>query len=64
MDWLKWVVTLLAVTGAYGFDFPWAWLMMVFAAAGSLWYLPLGTILGGTQLAILLLLGCGYFRGH
>jgi hypothetical protein len=43
----------LAVTGAYGFDLPRAWLMMVIAAAGSLWYLPLGTVLGGIQLAIL-----------
>jgi hypothetical protein len=53
----------LIVTGAYGFGFPWAWLMMLFAAAGSLRYLPLGTSLGGIQLAILLL-GGGCLPGH
>lgn len=52
----------LVVTIAYGFDFSGTWLMMLLAAAGSLWYLPLGTILGGIQIAILLLDGGG-FRG-
>ena len=53
----------LLVTGAYGFNLPWASGVMVIAAAGSLWYLPIGTVLGSIQLVILLLGGWCY-RGH
>lgn len=44
----------LLVAAAYAFGMPWASRVMVIAAAGSLWYLPLGPILGGIQLVILL----------
>ena len=33
----------------------WAWWAMLIAAAGSLWYLPFGTLLGIVQIILLLL---------
>ena len=33
----------------------WAWWAMLLAAAGSLWYLPFGTLLGIVQIILLLL---------
>lgn len=45
----------LAIIAAYVLRADWAWLAMVLAAAGSLWYLPLGTVLGLVQLVLLFL---------
>lgn len=48
---MTWIVVMVAfIRGA-----PWAWWGMVLAAAGSLWYLPFGTLLGVVQLALLFL---------
>ena len=43
---------LLAVGFARGLA--WSWTAMVVAAIGALWYLPLGTVLSGVQIVLLL----------
>lgn len=56
---MKWIfavygVTWITVIVAFVLDAEWARAAMVIAAAGALWYLPFGALLGIVQLAILL----------
>jgi hypothetical protein len=46
----------LTIIAAFVCDVHWAWLAMVIAAAGSLWYLPVGTAFAVVQLILLFLL--------
>lgn len=52
-------VAWLVVDAAFATGAPWAGWAMVVAAAGSLWYLPVGTGLGILQLGLLAWLGPG-----
>ncbi len=45
----------LAVIVCFILKLEWAWWAMLVAAAGSLWYLPFGTLLGIVQIILLLL---------
>ncbi len=45
----------LAVIVCFILELQWAWWAMLIAAAGSLWYLPFGTLLGIVQIILLLL---------
>lgn len=45
----------LAVVVCFILGLEWAWWAMFIAAAGSLWYLPFGTLLGAVQIVLLLL---------
>ncbi len=45
----------LAVIVCFILKIEWAWWAMLIAAAGSLWYLPFGTLLGIVQIILLLL---------
>ena len=45
----------LAVAVCFCFNVSWAWWVMVFAAVGSLWYLPFGTVLSVIQIVLLML---------
>jgi len=45
--------TWLAVGVAFAIGASWSWQVMVFAAAGALWFLPLGTLFSVIQLALL-----------
>lgn len=47
-------VAWLVVVGAYAMQRPWARTGMIAAAAGSLWYLVVGSIVSALQLALLL----------
>ncbi len=44
----------LLIAGGFAARQPWSWTTMVIAAAGALWFLPLGTLLSLMQLALLL----------
>lgn len=44
----------LCVIAAFVLGAGWAWWGMVIAAAGSLWYLPVGTVIAVLQLVLLL----------
>lgn len=46
--------TWLFVAMGFAMRCSWAWSAMVVAAAGALWFLPFGTLLGVIQLGILL----------
>ena len=45
----------LIVIACFIFQVSWAWWAMLIAAAGSLWYLPYGTLLGIVQIVVLLM---------
>lgn len=45
----------LFIIGGFMRNLPWAWWAMIIAAAGSLWYAPVGTFLGLLQLLLLVL---------
>ncbi len=45
----------IGITVCFILNLHWAWRAMLFAAAGSLWYLPFGTLLGIVQIILLLL---------
>ena len=47
--------TWLAIIGCFVFKVSWAWWGMLVAAAGSLWYLPVGTLISIVQTVLLLL---------
>jgi hypothetical protein len=47
-------VAWLLVIGAFVRGAPWASTAMIVAAAGSLWYLPIGTVCGAIQIICLL----------
>lgn len=47
----------LAIATAFGLRVPWAWLAMLIAALGSLWYLVVGTSVSVVVIALLLLPG-------
>jgi hypothetical protein len=49
-----WTWLILAVAFALGAG--WSWVAMVVAAAGALWFLPIGTVLSVVQLVLLVLL--------
>ncbi len=46
----------LIVTSFFAQKLQWTWWAMLIAAAGSLWYLPIGTVSSLIQIALLLLL--------
>ncbi len=48
-------VVWIGITVCFIFKLHWAWWAMLIAAAGSLWYLPFGTLLGIVQIILLLL---------
>jgi hypothetical protein len=48
-------VAWLIIISFFGQKLPWAWWAMLVAAAGSLWYLPVGTIFSMMQIALLVL---------
>lgn len=48
---LLWISVIVSFSLGRG----WAWMAMLVAAVGSLWYLPFGTLLGLIQIAFLLL---------
>jgi len=45
----------IGITVCFILNFQWAWWAMLIAAAGTLWYLPFGTLLGIVQIILLLL---------
>ena len=45
----------IGITVCFILKLHWAWWAMLIAAAGSLWYLPFGTLLGIVQIILLLL---------
>ncbi|MCI0364328.1 MAG: hypothetical protein L0Y44_16690 [Phycisphaerales bacterium] len=45
----------LAIIVCFIFRFEWAWWAMLIAASGSLWFVPIGTLLGAIQIVLLLL---------
>ena len=52
---LAYGVLWLAVIVCFILKLQWAWWAMLLAAAGSLWYLPFGTLLGVVQIIVLLM---------
>ena len=52
---LAYGIVWLAVIVCFILKLEWAWWGMLIAAAGSLWYLPFGTLLGIMQVILLLL---------
>lgn len=46
----------LAVILVWLVELRWSWWAMLLLAAGSLWYLPFGTLLGAAQVVLLLIL--------
>jgi len=44
----------LIVSIAFAFHAPWAWRVMLIAAFATLWYLPVGTVLGILQIIALI----------
>jgi len=45
----------IAVVLGYVFKTSWAWTAMLLAAAGSLWFLPVGTLFSAIQIVLLLI---------
>ncbi|MCZ6652136.1 MAG: hypothetical protein O7D91_03825 [Planctomycetota bacterium] len=48
-------VVWIGITICFVLKLHWAWWAMLIAAAGSLWYLPFGTLLGVVQIVVLLM---------
>ena len=48
-------VVWIGITICFILKLHWAWWAMLLAAAGSLWYLPFGTLLGVVQIIVLLM---------
>jgi hypothetical protein len=46
----------ICIIAGFLFRQPWAWVAMLIAAIGSVWYLPFGTVIGIIQIVLLLIL--------
>jgi len=46
----------LVVLTCFVLRLPWAWWARLVAAVGSLWFLPIGTVLSAVQIVLLLLM--------
>jgi hypothetical protein len=56
-DVLVYGVVWLGIIVCFTLGLPWAWKAMLLAAIGSLWYLPIGTVISAVILVLLLLPG-------